>query len=207
MEEKEKGFLSRLNHPLIYLFTAWIALGVVLTIVFKALDVEPVLSTAWAVPDFLILVTLLWWLMFKKTPDALPMLDVHKRLRDRRARVADALEKAQSALDAAEKIHKDYTERMNRIEQEIEELSAIMRKEGETERERIMEEAKLQIERIKNETQFTAKQEIRKAEDQLRREAVERAVAMAEDIIKRGISDQDRERLLEESLKKMQERQ
>jgi F-type H+-transporting ATPase subunit b len=206
-EQGKKGLLRKLNHPLIYLLGAWIILGIVLSIILSLLNVESAISTAWAFPNFLILGTLLWWLMFKSTPEALPMLDMKKRLRERRQRLADALEKAEKARTEAEQRHKEYTERLERIEKEIADLQKLMRVEGERERMRILEEARRQVDRIKNEAEFTARQELRTAQAQLRQEAVDRAVDLAEEILTRTITDDDRIRLLDESLKKMQERQ
>ncbi len=205
--EEKKGLLRKFNHPLTYLFGAWIILGIVLSIILSMLKVESAISTAWAVPDFLILATLLWWLMFKSTPEALPMLDVKKRLHDRRQRLADALEKAEKARSEAEQRQMEYTERLERIDQEIADLKELMRKEGERERMRILEEARHQVERIRNEAEFTARQELKKAQAQLRQETVDRAVEMAEEILTRTITDDDRIRLLDESIKKMGERQ
>lgn len=202
------------KHPLFLLIGAWSVLGVVLSIVlynlpstflmkFHITD-ENILSTAWAIPDFLILVTILWWLMFKNTPAALPMLDMKARLRNRRNKVAEALDGAEKALDEADSQHNDYSGRLEKIEQEIAGLKDLIRKEGETEREKILEEAKRQVERIKNEAEFTAKQELKMAQARLKQEAVDRAVELAEEILTRTMNDDDRTRLLDEFLEKME---
>jgi F-type H+-transporting ATPase subunit b len=196
--------LGKMKHPLAYLLAAWVALGVVLSIVLWALKVENFFSTAWAVPDFLILATLLWWFMFKKTPEALPMLDMKARLKNRRQKIADNLESAEKAHEDAASIHREYTERLEKIEQEIAELKDLIKREGESEREKILAEANRLKERIKNEAEFTARQELRNARARLKQDAVNRAVEMAEEILKKTMTDEDRTRLLDEFLVKMQ---
>lgn len=153
-------------------------------------------GTAWALPNFLILVTVLWH--FGRGPAG-------EQLKTRRDELVKAIAEAQKARAEAEAKKKEYDELMAGIGGEIEALRKSMRSEGEAEQARLIAEAGRQAERIKNEAEFTAKQEVLMAQYRLRETAARLAVEVAEKVIRETITGEDRERLLTEYLEKVRE--
>jgi len=154
------------------------------------------LATAWNIPNFLILVTLLWH--FAKDP-------VNNTLKSRKEDLERAIKEAEKARLEAEAAKKEYRERLENIDEEIKALKHDMQQQGWKEREKIIAEAENQTKRIANDAEFTAKQELLTAQYKLREEAARLAVEIAENVIRKSINDQDRERLLTDYLEKVME--
>jgi F-type H+-transporting ATPase subunit b len=156
------------------------------------------LATAWSIPNFLILVTILWH--FASGP-------LNQMFRSRREELKKAMEEAQQARAEAEARLAEYERKLAEVEVEIARVRGEVRAEAEAEKNRIVAEANRQAQRIKNEAEFTARQELLMARHRLREEAARLAVEVAEKVIKETIDDSDRDRLLDEYLGKIMERQ
>jgi ATP synthase F0 subunit b len=154
------------------------------------------LATAWALPDFLILVTILWH--FAKDP-------LNENFKKQREELAKAMEEAAKARAEAEAVRQEYEDKLAGLTQQIAAIKDEMVKQGQAEKARLIGEARNQAQRIQNEAEFTVKQELLMAQYQLREEAARLAVKMAEDVIRQVITDDDRGRLLDEYLGKIQE--
>jgi len=194
MPEK-KNWLSRLNHPLTYWIIGLTILGWVLSVIFKKLGLDTATASAWQVANFLILLTVLYYLAKGPAKDYLVK---------RRETIANDIMEAQKKLEDLEKRYEEVKYRFSWIEDEIEAIDSQFRKETEAERARMMQEAKKQIERIKNEAEFTAKQEIKSAQARLKEEAINKAMKIAEEILRKKITAQDQIRLFEEYLKEVE---
>jgi F-type H+-transporting ATPase subunit b len=155
-------------------------------------------ATAWSIPNFLILITIIWH--FAKDP-------LNENLKNRREELATAIREAEKAKAEAEALKEEYGQKLAEIDREIERVRQEMRDQGEAEKARITEEAERQAERIQNEADFTAKQEVLVAQYRLREEAAKLAVRVAEDVIRQVIDEQDRDRLLGEYLDKVMEQE
>lgn len=166
-----------------------------LTAAFLSITKMP-LGTAWAIPNFLVLVTLLWH--FGRDP-------LQQQLKTRREELKKAIAEAKAARAEAEAKKQEYEKLLAEIGLEIEKLRGEMHQEGEAEKARLIAEAARQAERIKNEAEFTARQELRMAEYRLREVAARLAVEVAEKVIRETITGEDRERLLNEYLQKVRE--
>ena len=192
---------------LIALLVIWTILGIVLTVALyywgEPLGIRDLMSTkapsalatGWYLPNFLILCTLLWY--FGRGP-------IKEHLVQRRKSLVDAIAGAERRQAEAEVRHREYEEKLGKIEQELSALGRAMREEGEREKERILAKAREEAQRIKNEAEFTARQELRKAQAALREEAAALTVELAEKIIRQAITDQDRERILREYLERVE---
>jgi F-type H+-transporting ATPase subunit b len=151
-------------------------------------------ATAWNIPNFLIIITLL--VHFAKEP-------LSTNMKTRREDIEKALGEAKKAKEDAEAKFKEYEGRIAHIDRDIEAVKAEMRGIGEAEKQRILAEAEKLSARIATEADFTAKQELLVAQYKLREEAAKLAVEIAEKVIKEVINDGDRERLLDEYLTKV----
>lgn len=150
---------------------------------------------AWRVLDFTALAAILWW--------ALKKANVKGALAERRAGIERALSEAENARAAAEKKMAEYSDKLARANQEIEEIAAAMKREGESEKARIIAEAQAAAVRIREQAAQAAQQEILKATLELRTEAGRLAVQLAEQTLKDKIVQDDQDRLVGEYLAKV----
>ncbi len=195
VELQEKTFMQKLKNPLTYLILAWVGLGVVLTAVMKVLDVHNAMSTAWTIPNFLILCSFLWYFA------RVPLADF---LAQRRADILEGLDKAEKMKTEAEARHEEYQQRLDNIDKEIQKLREMALEESKLEKQKIIDEANRQADRIKNDAEFTAQQELKKAQAMLRAETAALSVKLAEGILTKTIDDNDRNRLLDEYLERVE---
>jgi F-type H+-transporting ATPase subunit b len=154
------------------------------------------LGNAWAIPNFLILITMLVYF----TKDMLV-----GSMNSRREELAKVLRETENARKEAVALKADYESKLKDLGNELERLKAEMRAQGEDEKARILKAAEVQAQRIRTEADFTAKQEILVAQYRLKEEAARLAVQVAEQVIREVITDKDRDRLLTDYLETVKE--
>jgi len=150
---------------------------------------------AWRVLDFSLLAALLWW--------AVKKANVKGALADRSAGIEKALSEAVTAKQAAEAKLAEFADKLAKANKEIEEIQAAMKRDGEAEKVRIIAEAKVAAEKIREQAGAAAEQEILKARMELREEAGRLAVQLAEQTLKEKIEKNDQDRLVGEYLAKV----
>ncbi len=149
----------------------------------------------WRCLDFAALVAIAVW--------AIKKADVKGTLAARRRGIEGALKEAVEAKEQAEKKFKEYTERLDHANKEIEGISLNMKREGELEKERIIAEAHQAAARIQAQAESAAAQEILKAKGELRAEAARLAVEIAEQKIVKNITKGDQDKLVGEYISKV----
>ncbi len=140
----------------------------------------------WQIIDFLVVVIVL--VVFGRKPLA-------QFLATRRKNVAEALEEAQRLKADAEAKEKEYRGRLERLNDEIDELRKEMIKAGEAERDRIVADAEAKASRMRKETEFVIDQQMKQLRVDLTREAVEAAITAAQEVLTREAGPADQERL------------
>ena len=148
----------------------------------------------WRVLDFIILVGLFYWLLASK---------VKSFFSGRREEIKTTLEEARLAKEAAEHKFKEYSEKLDKASKEIEGVYEMIRAQGQAEKEKILEDARKAAVKMKEDTQARIEQELKKASQQLRMEAVQLSVHVAEDILKRNITPEDHESMVKDYLDKV----
>ena len=151
----------------------------------------------WRVVDFGALLALVVW--------ALKKANVKGTLAARQDAIGKALRDAAEAKEAAEKKFAEYSAKLAAANQEIDEIYAAIRNEGEAEKARIIAEARVMAEKIREQATQAADQEVLKARTELRVEAARLAVGLAEKTIKEKIVKNDQDRLVGEYLTKVVE--
>jgi F-type H+-transporting ATPase subunit b len=151
----------------------------------------------WRCIDFAALVLIMVW--------AVKKADMKKALADRQAGIDKALREADELKSAAEKKFAEYNARLAQANKEAEELQKIIREDGLAEKARIVAEAKVAAERIKDQAKVMADQEIARARAELRAEASHLAVQLAEQTLKGAMGPADQDRLVGEYLTKVVE--
>lgn len=109
----------------------------------------------------------------------------------------------QKKADAEKKLA-EYEARFRNLEQESEMIVEDYIKQGEDAKKRILEEAEAQAEKLEGMAKRNIEQEFKAAKAALQQEVVDRAMEQAEALIKKSITTQDQNRLVDEYLKKVE---
>jgi len=148
----------------------------------------------WRLLNFVALLGLLFWLLAGKMRDFLT---------GRREGIKAALDEAVSAREAAEKKFREYSEKLDRATEEIEQLGETIKAQGLAERERIIRDAHKEAEKIKEDARTRMEQEFSKASRNLRREAAYLSTQLAEELLRRQIRPEDHEALVRNYIEKV----
>jgi F-type H+-transporting ATPase subunit b len=151
----------------------------------------------WRCIDFAALMLIVVW--------AVKKADMKKALAERQAGIDKALREADEMKAAAEQKFAEYNARLAQANKEAEELQKVIREDALTEKTRIVAEAKVAAERIKEQARVMADQEIARAKTELREEAAHLAVQLAEQSLKGAMRPDDQDRLVGEYLTKVVE--
>ena len=152
----------------------------------------------WRIANFAILVGVLVY--FARKPIA-------NGIRNSIESVRAMLKEAQESRKDSEARMKEAQEKLAGVDKEISELMAAAHREGEAERKRIMVEAAQALEKLKGEAAIAIDLELKKAQDILRKEAADAAVALAEEIVSKNITPEDQARFVTEYLEKLEANQ
>ena len=126
-----------------------------------------------------------------------------KGLESRRQGIKDELDDLEGQKQEAGKRLAEYKEKLSLLDQEVEKIVAEYIREGEAAKAKIIEEAQLVAEKLQEQAKKNIEHEFDKAKQQLKVEMAEQAVAMAEQLIKEHINEEDQERIIDEYLTKV----
>ena len=187
--------------------SAWCSVGTALGIVLVAavawaagggeehVDTKAqLIDFAWRIVNFAILLFILYKLMWKKMKGFFA---------GRREGIKASLEEAEVVKADAEKKFKEYDEKIKKAEEEIQGISEMIKAQGEEEKKRIIADAERASVKMKEDAKARMEQELKKAKNELRLEASELAVQMAEDILKKKVTKEDHESMVREYLDRM----
>jgi len=150
----------------------------------------------WQVVSFVLLAILLAYVL--KKPLRLFLVK-------RREEIRNSLEQSAKKEEESRKNSEDWEKKLNSLSQEIADLHNRISQEGEAERQKIIEKALEEGDRIRKQAQVIAEQEVKKARSALRKEMVDLSVELAEKLLKEYAQPQDQERLVREYIGKMRE--
>lgn len=147
----------------------------------------------WKTLDFVVLIGFLYWLLAAK---------IKEFFVGRRQDIKDSLAKAAEQKTQAESKFREYSEKIEKASAEIDGIFDMIKAQGIAEKQKIIEDAEKIARKIKEDSQMRTEQELKKASDQLRAEAVKLSIQMAEEILKRNITIQDHETMVREYMEK-----
>lgn len=159
-------------------------------------NLEKLEDLAWRVANFTILVIVLHVALTAK------IIDFFK---NRTIAIQEALDESSQSKRDAERKYQEVADMLSRAKKEIEDMQESFIEEGKLERNRLISNAKKEAEKIKLQAQNSAEQEIRAARFALRSEAVDLAVGLAEDLLKKQITAKDMKRITKEYIDKTSE--
>ena len=150
----------------------------------------------WQIVSFVLLVILFGYVLKKP---------VRAFLMKRQEDIRNSLEQSATKEEESQKNFENWERKLNSLGQEIADLHQKISQEGEVERQRIVERAQEEGDRIRQQAKVVAEQEVKKACAALRREMVDLSIELAEKLLKGSTRPQDQERLVREYIEKMRE--
>ncbi len=147
----------------------------------------------WRMVNFILLVWFLWWLLAKR---------IKNYFVGRRESIKTSLEEARIMREEAEKKFQEYSEKVEQATEEIDNIVEMIKAQGISEKERILEEARKTAAKLEEDARARMEQEFTHAREELMKEAIKLSVEMAEELIKRHITAQDHESMVREFLNK-----
>jgi len=144
--------------------------------------------------NFAILAGFLWWMSAKK---------IKEFFVGRRKEIKASLDQALVAKEDAEKKFKEYAAKLEKATEEIDGIAEMIKVQGLAEKEKLIEEAKKAAVKIEEDTKARMEQEFSTARNQLRAEAAQLSVQMAEELLRRNITIQDHEHMVKDYMDKV----
>lgn len=150
----------------------------------------------WRCLNFAVLVAILAYFVTKP---------IKKGLAGRTESIEKNLAEAREAQKEAEAKFSEYDEKLKKASAEIDDIYSSIKREGEMERDRIIESAKMVAAKMEKEAERTAEVEVAKAKAELQEKAVGLAIEIAEDILEKNFTTEDHSRLVDEYMQKVGE--
>ncbi len=118
----------------------------------------------------------------------------------RRAAIVEGMADARRQKEAAEAKFQQYSDRIDNLDSELDRIRDDMKRAGMEERDRIVEEASKKAERMRADARFLIDQQMKQLRQDLTREAIEAAIGAAREILEKGTTVADQERLARDYL-------
>lgn len=122
----------------------------------------------------------------------------------RRSEIKTHLSEASELLNQAEQRNADLQRKLVDLSSEVADIKSTASSRATDEASRIIADAQAAADRIRRDASAAVDQELRRAQDQLRKDAALVAVEMAETRLKAEVSEGDRDRLLDEFITRVE---
>ncbi|MCK4534155.1 MAG: F0F1 ATP synthase subunit B [Syntrophobacterales bacterium] len=152
------------------------------------------INFGWRILNFVVLFVILYKLSAKA---------IRNFFAGGRESIKASLEEAVTAKEEAEKRLREHSDRLDKATAEIQGIADMIEAQGLAEKEKIIEEAKRAAEKMKEDSKARMDQEFKRVLNQLRTEATELSVKMAEEILKKNIEEKDHEAMVNDFLDRM----
>jgi F-type H+-transporting ATPase subunit b len=151
----------------------------------------------WTILTFLVLVALLARFAWR------PLLEALER---RQATIAKSLDDAQRARQELERLQRESAEMMRQARVEAEAIVSRSRSDAEALREELKQKSRAEAAAIVKNAERQIQLETARAIQQIRNETIDLSVAIASKILRRQVSKEDHEGLIEETLRQVETR-
>jgi F-type H+-transporting ATPase subunit b len=128
---------------------------------------------------------------------------VSKALRSRIKDIQEQLESLEAQRAEAEKKLAQYNEKLSQIESEAAKIVDAYIKQGNEAKVKILKEAEQTAEKLRAQARRNIEHEFDKARQKLQQEVVESSLQMAEESLKKEITTQDQDKLIDEYINKV----
>jgi len=117
--------------------------------------------------------------------------------------IKNQLEDLEHRKEQATKELAKYAEELSKLDQRAQKIVADYIRQGEEAKTRILKAAEASAEKLEEQARRNIENEFKKAKAQLMQEVMEKAMARAEETVKRNITADDQDRLVDEYLEKV----
>ncbi len=148
----------------------------------------------WRILNFVVLAIVLYKLLGGKIRDFFA---------GRREGIKESLYGAAAAKAEADKKFKEYSERLEKATEEIASISDMIKVQGQSEKEKLIESARISAVKMKEDTKTRMEQDLKAARNALRTEAAELSVQMAENALTKMIKEEDHDAMVKDFLDRM----
>jgi len=148
----------------------------------------------WRLLNFAVLMYILYRLAWKRLVNF---------FRNRREDIKTSLAETKDRKVEAEERFKEYEVKLTKATDDIQGISEMIKEQGLAEKKKLIADAEKAAEKMKEDARARMDQEMKKAGSQLRTEAVELSIKVAEDILKRNVSQEDHEKMVKEYMDRM----
>lgn len=148
----------------------------------------------WRVLNFAVLLALIYWL----SADKLKVF-----FSDRRDDIQTALTETEASRKAAQQTFQEYEIKLAKATGEIDEITAMIKAQGQAEKERLIEEGRKAAQKVREDAQARMEQAFSQASQALRTEAVRLSTEMAAELLKKNIQPADHEALVKDYIQKV----
>ncbi len=155
---------------------------------------EKLKDLLWRAMNFAGLVVILVWALKKPLTQGLA---------GRRESIKQQFEELEARKADAERVYKEYEAKLAKIDQEVNSLIEAAVKQGELEKQRIIEDAERAAGDIKRQAEMAVQHELAQASARLRSEIAEQAVQVAEELIRNNLKPEDQNKMVEVYLEKV----
>jgi F-type H+-transporting ATPase subunit b len=149
----------------------------------------------WRFINFAALVALLWYLLADK---------IKMYFSERKKDIIELIDEVEKNKNEAEQQFSSYQKKFQDIEKDIQDIRKSLIGEIDKEKNRIIEEGKINAKRILEQAKASAEQESLNAKQELRNSVIELAGDMAIQIISKSMNTADQSRLIDEYLTKVE---
>lgn len=160
----------------------------------SSLTREKLMDLLWRCTNFAGLVIIL--VVFASKP-------VAAGLNSRRESISARKDELEDQKVKAQKMYSEYESKLSKIDGEVKSIIESAVAQGEKEKEQIVADAERMAEDIKRKAESSIQNAAHEAQKNLRVEIAEKAVAIAEDLVKKSLKPEDQDKLIEDYLAKV----
>ncbi|MBW2712343.1 MAG: ATP synthase F0 subunit B [Deltaproteobacteria bacterium] len=143
---------------------------------------------AWSWFNLILLLGVLFYFARKAVPGLMAV---------RRATVKNEIDQAANLLEEAESKMSEWQGKIEQLDQEVDQIRTDSLRLAESEKERILAQARQTAERIREEGKISVARELENARAELRTEVADLAIEVAREILAQQVNDADRAKLLD----------
>ena len=129
-----------------------------------------------------------------------------KMLNDRKEKIAGELAQAKADMDVARSMREEYESRLKAVDKEADGILSEARKKGLENENRIVADAKEEANAILERARVEAQLEKSKISDEVKKEIIEVAGAMAGKLVAASLDPETQDKLLDDTLKEMDDK-
>jgi len=152
------------------------------------------ITFAWKFLNVAVLFGVLYWLSAKA---------IKGFFIGRRDSIKTSLEEAIALKEESQNKFNEYSAKLDEATGEIEGISEMIKAQGLAEREKILADAEKTAEKMKEDAKARMDQEFKKMRNELRAEAAELSVQIAEELLRKNIKKNDHEVMVEDFIDRM----